>query len=139
MRVSVWRQTVEWAHCDAVGTVFYPNFYTWFDQGTERLFRANRLSYAELRRDYGVVGMPLVETGARYENACRLGDEVEIETWVDEWARRTFLVKHRIAHSDGRLALEGFERRVWAVLDPASPKGVRAIPIPEEAVARFAE
>jgi 4-hydroxybenzoyl-CoA thioesterase len=139
VRSSTWRLTVEWAHCDAVGTVFYPHFYVWFDQGTERLFRANGLSYAELRRDFGVIGMPLVETGARYENACRLGDEVEIESWVEEWARRTFLVKHRVRHVDGRLALEGFERRVWAVADAASPKGARAIPIPGEAIARFAD
>jgi 4-hydroxybenzoyl-CoA thioesterase len=133
------RQIVEWAHCDAAGIVFYPYFYVWFDQATERLFRANRLSYAELRRDFGVVGMPLLETGAKYENACRLGDELEMRTWVEEWAGRTFLVKHQIAHADGRPALDGFERRVWAVPDPASPKGLRAMPVPAEAMARFAD
>jgi len=139
VREHVAKTVVEWAHCDAAGIVFYPYFYTWFDQGTERLFRANRLSYAELRRDFGVAGMPLLETGARYTNACRLGDELVMRTWVDEWAGRTFLVKHAIVHADGRPALEGFERRVWAVPDPAAPKGLRAIPIPEEAIARFAD
>ena len=139
MRVSESRRTVEWAHCDAAGIVFYPYFYIWFDQGTERLFRANRLSYAELRRDFGVVGMPLLETGARYENACRLGEEIEIRSWVEEWAGRTFLVKHRVTHVDGRPALEGFERRAWVVEDPSSPKGMRAIRVPEEAIARFVD
>ena len=139
MRTSVSARTVEWAHCDAAGLVFYPYFYTWFDQGTERLFRANRLSYTELRRDFGVIGMPLLETGARYENACRLGDRVELTTWVEEWAGRTFVVKHRLTHADGRPALEGFERRAWVVEDATSPKGMRAIRIPDEAIARFAE
>jgi len=139
VKVHVWQQTVEWAHCDAAGIVFYPHFYAWFDQGTERLFRANRLSYAELRRDFGVVGMPLVATGASYHNACRLGDELELRSWVDEWAGRTFVVRHRILHADDRLALEGFERRVWAIADSTSPKGVRAIPIPEEAMNRFVD
>lgn len=139
VREHVAKTIVEWAHCDAAGIVFYPYFYTWFDQGTERLFRANRLSYAELRRDFGVSGMPLLETGARYTNACKLGDELVMRTWVDEWAGRTFLVKHAIVHADGRPALEGFERRVWAVPDPAAPKGLRAIPIPEEAIARFTD
>jgi 4-hydroxybenzoyl-CoA thioesterase len=139
VRVHTSRYTVEWAHCDAAGIVFYPHFYTWFDQATERLFSANRLSYAELRRDFGVVGMPLLETGARYENACKLGDRLELETWVDEWAGRTFLVKHRVRHADGRTALEGFERRVLAVPDPDSPRGLRALPIPEAAIARFVE
>jgi len=139
VRTSVSVRTVEWAHCDAAGLVFYPYFYTWFDQGTERLFRANRLSYTELRRDFGVIGMPLLETGARYENACRLGDRVELTTWVEEWAGRTFVVKHRLTHADGRPALEGFERRAWVVEDATSPKGMRAIRIPDEAIARFAE
>jgi 4-hydroxybenzoyl-CoA thioesterase len=130
---------VEWAHCDAAGIVFYPYFYVWFDQATERLFRANRLSYAELKRDFGVVGMPLLETGATYDNACRLGDELEMRTWVEEWVGRTFLVKHQIAHADGRRALEGFERRVWAVPDAASPKGLRAMAVPPEVMARFAD
>ena len=62
-----------------------------------------------------------------------------MRTWVDEWAGRTFVVKHAIAHADGRPALEGFERRVWAVPDPASAKGLRAIPIPEAVIARFAD
>jgi 4-hydroxybenzoyl-CoA thioesterase len=133
------RFTVEWAHCDAAGIVFYPHFYTWFDQATERLFGANRLSYAELRRDFGVVGMPLLETGARYEHACRLGDALELTSWVDEWAGRTFLVKHRIAHADGRTAVEGYERRVWVVDDPASPKRFRAVAVPPEVIARFTD
>ena len=139
MRVSVWRHAVEWAHCDAAGIVFYPHFYVWFDQATERLFKANRLSYAELRRDFGVVGMPLLETGATYATACRLGDEVEMRSWVDEWAGRTFVVKHRVVHADGRPALEGFERRAWVVAAPDSPKGLRAIRVPEEATARFVD
>lgn len=92
-----------------------------------------------MRVHVGVAGMPLLETGARYENACRLGDRLVMHTLVDEWTGRTFLVKHRATHADGRPALEGFERRVWAVPDPASPKGMRAIPIPEEAIARFTD
>ena len=63
--------------------------------------------YAELRRDFGVVGMPLLETGARYDNACKLGDELVIHTWVDEWAGRTFLVKHRVAPRRRALGARG--------------------------------
>src|SRR5262249_50757020 len=139
VKTAISRYTVEWAHCDAAGIVFYPYFYMWFDQGTERLFKANRLSYPELRRDFGVVGMPLLETGARYENACRLGDELELHSWVDEWAGRTFLVRHRVQHADGRAALTGFERRAWVVPDPDSPRGLRAVRVPDEAMARFVD
>ncbi len=137
MKTHVSRFAIEWAHCDAAGIVFYPYFYMWFDQATERLFKANRLGYADLEREFGVAGMPLLETGATYQNACKLGDEVELASWVDEWAGRTFLVVHRLSHADGRPALEGFERRVWVTPDADAAKCMRAIPIPEQAIARF--
>ena len=59
-------------------------------------------------RDFGVSGMPLLETGATYQHPCKLGQDLEVRTWVEEWARRTFLVNHDIVHSDGRTALTGF-------------------------------
>lgn len=130
---------IEWAHCDAAGIVFYPNFYTWFDQGTERLFAANGLSYAELDGDFGISGMPLLETGAQYKNACKLGDNVTMTTWVDAWEGKTFVIKHRIMHADGSEALEGFERRILVVKAPEAPKGMKAIEVPEALRARFTD
>lgn len=127
---------VEWAHCDAAGIVFYPYFFTWFDQATERLFTANGLSSPELNAR-GIFGMPLLETGARYENPCRLGDRLAMNTWVDDWQRKTLLVKHRLQHADGRPALEGFERRAWVVPTPESPRGMTAAEIPPDVIARF--
>ncbi len=137
MTHHVSRFAIEWAHCDAAGIVFYPHFYTWFDQATERLFKANDLSYATIEREFGALGMPLVESGASYTNPCRLGDEVEMTTWIEEWHRKTLLVKHRIVHVEGPLALEGFERRAWVVRDPDSPRGMKAVTIPEEVRKRF--
>ena len=139
MKEYVWTFDVEWAHCDAAGIVFYPNFYTLFDQATGRLFKANGLSYPELLRDFEITGMPLVETGSTYKNKCALDDTLEMTTWVDEWQERTFLVRHRVMHADGRPALEGFERRVFAVDAPDSPKGMRAMTIPQDIMDRFTD
>jgi 4-hydroxybenzoyl-CoA thioesterase len=139
VRVYTGTFQAEWAHCDAVGIVFYPHFYTLFDQATERLFSANRLSYPELKRDYDAPGMPLLETGAKYSNASRLGDTLSIETWVDAWEGKTFVVKHKLTHADGRPALEGFERRVWIKTDPSRPTGFRATEVPESVRARFVD
>jgi len=139
MRVYRTEIKVEWAHCDAAGIVFYPHFYTWFDQATERLFSANALSYAELDRDFGTAGMPLLETGATYKNASRLGDVLTLESYVSDWAGKTFVVTHTLTHADGRPALEGFERRIWVTRDPDHPAGIRAIPVPDEVMGRFVD
>ena len=104
MRVNVSTKRVEWAHCDVAGIVFYPHFYTWFDQATERLFRANNLSYGELKRDFGIAGMPLLETGATYQNPCKLGDNLEIRTCIEAWANRTFLRQARGRSRDQQMA-----------------------------------
>lgn len=137
MKCHVSRFAVEWAHCDAAGIVFYPQIYIWFDQGTERLFKANGLGYAALESEFGVAGMPLLETGATYKNPCRIGDELEIKTWVEQWNRKTFVVKHIVTHADGRVALDGFERRAWIERAPDSPKGMRSVEIPAVAIERF--
>lgn len=139
MKTYKWTFDVEWAHCDAAGIVFYPYFYAWFDQATERLFKANRLSYPEMKRDFDVSGMPLLETGAAYKNKCALGDTLAMSSEVTDWQSRTFKVTHTLTHADGRPALEGFERRVFAVVDPESPKGMRAMEIPDAIKSRFVE
>ena len=130
---------VEWAHCDFAGIVFYPTFYIWFDQGTERLFAANGLSYAQLREDFGIDGMPLLETGTTYKNASKLGSDLTITSWIDAWEGKTFLIKHRIVHADGRGALEGFERRIFVIKDPEMERGMRAVEMPDELRARFVD
>lgn len=137
---AVFRQTrvVAWAECDAAGKVFYPNFYIWFDRATEALFRAADLSFAAMRRDFGIVGMPLLETGATYENVCLHEDGLTVESWVDGWGGKPFVVRHRVTHADGRTALSGFERRVFVVADPDRPSGIRAIAVPPALRARLA-
>lgn len=130
---------VEWAHCDFAGIVFYPTFYIWFDQGTERLFRANGLSYPELGEQFGIDGMPLLETGTTYKNASKLGADLTITSRIDAWEGKTFVVRHRIMHADGREALEGFERRIFVIKDPALERGIKAIAVPDALRARFTD
>ena len=81
--------------------------------------------------------MPLVENGTNYMNACKLGTRLIMTSRVDEWARKTFIVKHRVEHSNGKIALEGFERRVMVIKDPTSEWGIKAIDVPEEIRRRF--
>ena len=137
MKTLEQRFAIEWAHCDSAGIVFYPKFYAWFDQATERLFKANGLGYPDLDREFGVTGMPLGETGSTYRSPCKLSDEIVMKSWVDEWKARSFLAKHVISHENGDIGLEGFERRVMVQPDLGSVKGIKAVRIPDAAVERF--
>ena len=83
--------------------------------------------------------MPLLKTGATYQNPCKLGDDLEIRTCVEAWANRTFLVNHEVIHSDGRLALSGFKRRALVVPAPESEKGIKALEVPDDTKTRFSD
>ena len=85
--------------------------YVWFDRATEKLFRSVQLPLAELRRQFQIVGMPLLESRDEYQNACLHGAELQLESRVESWSGRTFTVQHRVTHADGRPALCGWSGR----------------------------
>jgi 4-hydroxybenzoyl-CoA thioesterase len=125
---------VEWGQCDPAGIVFYPQFLLMFDASTGQLFAQTGLSASEMRRKYSILGMPLVEQGAKFLKPCRFDDEITIESEVEEWGRTSFTVRHRILNR-GQLAVDGFEKRVWAAADPSQPGKIKAQPIPAEIIA----
>ena len=67
------------------------------------------------------MGVPIVETGARFASPVRYGDEVRIETTVSEVREKTFRVEHEVSVG-GRRCATGFEVRAW-VAQPESPGG----------------
>ena len=125
---------IEWGQCDPAGIVFYPQFLIIFDSATAHLFARTGLTAAEMRSRYGIIGMPLVEQGAKFRKPCRFDDEVTVESEAGEWGRASFVVRHRIINN-GELAVEGFEKRVWAAADPEKPGRIKAKAIPTEVIA----
>ena len=138
MRVYRGTFKVEWVHCDAAGIVFYPQFLMIFDASTGHLFARTGLSPLEMRKKYSILGMPLVEQGTRFLKPCRFDDEIVVESSVEEWGRTSFTVRHRILNG-GQLAVDGFEKRVWASADPDQPGRIKPQPIPAEIIAALTE
>jgi len=131
-----WTHEVRFADCDPARIMFYPRFFILFDRGTESLFRSVGLPWEIMYEDEDLIGLPLLEASATFIKACRMGDTLEVESWIAEWQNKTFIVHHRI-HNGGDVALEGREVRVWARRDPDSPKGARAVAIPAYIKGRF--
>jgi YbgC/YbaW family acyl-CoA thioester hydrolase len=127
---------VRWSEADPAGVVFYPRFFEWFDLGTEALFESLGLPWPEMFPAERIVGVPIVESGARFVSPVRYGDEVRIQTTVSEVRERTFRVEHEVSVA-GRPCATGFEVRAW-VARPESPGGsLSAKPIPAGVVARL--
>jgi 4-hydroxybenzoyl-CoA thioesterase len=128
---------IEWGDCDPAGIVFYPRYFAMFDHSTVLLIEAALgMNKHQLYKDYPFDGYPMVETRARFLLPTRYCDDVVIETSVTEVRRSSFHVQHRLT-TDGALAVEGFESRVWIVRDPERPGRFKPQPIPPEIVARL--
>ena len=128
---------IEWGDCDPAGIVFYPRFFAMFDASTTALFeRALGMSKYQFIQRHGIVGYPMVDTRARFIVPARFGDDVVIESTIKEFRRSSFDIEHRLMNGD-KLAVEGFETRVWAARDPSDTSRIKAAPIPEEVIAAF--
>jgi len=137
--VSRRQLTVEWSHCDPAGIVFNSRFFEYFDWGTWTLFeKALGVRPPDLAGAFGIVGLPLVDAGARFIAPARFGDVVELTSQVSEFRRSSFDVDHRLMVR-GELAVEGRETRVWAGRDPGNQSQIKAQPIPTDVIARFAQ
>ncbi|HEY9086062.1 MAG TPA: thioesterase family protein [Candidatus Tyrphobacter sp.] len=106
------RLRVRFGETDAVGVVFYPNYYTFFDLAADALLREAGYPPAEVLRNTGF-SFPIVQSGARIFAPLFHDDEIEIASRVAEVRTRGFRVEHEIFKSGNRIA-EGFEIRVHA-------------------------
>jgi len=137
MLTSHHQVTVEWGHCDPAGIVYFPNYFTYFDSSTNALFlRALGFNKYAMLRKWDIVGIPLVDVGARFIIPSVFGDVVTIESTVVEIKRSSFRMQHRLLKGE-TLAVEGHEIRVWVGRDPANPDKLKSKPIPQDVIARL--
>jgi 4-hydroxybenzoyl-CoA thioesterase len=137
MRVHRHIVTVEWGHCDPAGIVYFPNYFNYFDSSTNALFRrALGFGKYDMLKRYDIVGIPLVDVGARFMLPSVFGDVLAVETRVEQVRRSSFRMLHRV-FKDEALAVEGHETRVWVGRDPGNPEKLKGKPIPAEVVERL--
>ena len=135
MLVNKRQVEIEWGDCDAAGIVFYPRYFAMFDASTAYLLeKATGMKKIAWTRKFAIVGIPMVDTGAKFVIPSRYGDVITIETQATAIRRSSFDIQHRVL-KDGALAIEARETRVWAGRDPDDPTRIKGYPIPEEVAA----
>jgi len=127
---------IEWGDCDPAGIVYYPRFFEMFDSCTNALFEKAGFKKPEMMAKYGLAGIPMVETSARFFVPSSFGDTVTVETTILEWGNSSFRVEHKLYRGD-LLSAEGLEKRVWTVRDTADPKKLKSEKIPQGVKDRF--
>ena len=127
---------IEWGDCDPAGIVYYPRYFAYFDNCTSALFHAAGLPKHQMLKRYGIVGIPMVDTRARFVAPSRFGDDVVVESSIVKWNRSSFEVHHKVFRGDA-LAVECWETRVWAVRVEGDPEKIEGRAVPDEVMAKF--
>lgn len=128
---------IEFGDCDPAGIVYFPNYFRMFDASTAYLFEA-ALGMKKIAwiKQYGILGIPVVDTGATFSKPSRFGDMVTITSTIAGFKRSSFEVVHQLFNG-GDLAIEGRETRVWVATDPDDPLKIKSRAIPDEVIAAF--
>jgi 4-hydroxybenzoyl-CoA thioesterase len=127
---------IQWGDCDPANIVYYPRYFAMFDDSTSTLFEVAGFSKQDLVKKYGLVGIPMVDTRAKFYIPSTYGDWITIETKIESIKRSSCEVKHSVFKGEA-LAIEGFETRVLVGRDPVNPDKLKSAPFPAEMVAKF--
>ena len=125
-RSHVMRYRIAFVDCDPAQIVHFSNYFRWFDTSSREFFTACGLPSWS-----GIIGTPLVDAQASFRNPATYGEDIEIETWVEQWNTKSFVMRHVARRGDTVIA-EGREVRVFAVRDADEPTRIRAVEIPAE-------
>jgi 4-hydroxybenzoyl-CoA thioesterase len=127
---------IQWGDCDPANIVYYPRYFAMFDDSTSILFEQAGFSKQDIVKKYGLVGIPMVDTRAKFYISSTYGDWITIESWIESIKRSSFEVIHKVFKGDA-LAIEAFETRVLVGHHPDDPTRLKSAPMPEEMVAKF--
>ena len=130
-RTTLHTVDIQFGDCDPAGIVFFPNFLRWMDAASLAFFRQCGVPpWRELEASRGIVGTPLLEIATRFVKSATYGEQLRIETRIEEWRPKVFVQAHRVHRGDD-LICEGRETRVFVVRDAAGGR-LKAIPVPED-------
>jgi 4-hydroxybenzoyl-CoA thioesterase len=131
-RSHVMRHRIAFSDCDPAQIVHFANYFKWFDTASREFFTACGIpSWRDTERDRGIIGTPLVDVHGKFLASATYGEDIEIESRVEEWRNKSFVMRHVARRGDTVLA-EGREVRVFAIRDPDDPLRIKAIPVPED-------
>ena len=126
---------IEWGDTDPARIVYYPQYFRWFDNAGHRLFDSLGLSQGEMAKR-GEAGMPIIEAHAEFKRPGYYADWVEVRAEIAEVGSKVITVRYEVWRDEVML-LDGYEKRVIAIHDPADPQRMRAMEITPEMRAKL--
>ena len=82
MKIHETQIRVRYQETDAMGVVYYANYFTWFEVARTEYFRARNILYTKLE-EKGMYLM-VVNASCQYKSPAKYDDLVNIHTWIPE-------------------------------------------------------
>jgi acyl-CoA thioester hydrolase len=118
---------VQWADTDAAGVVWFGNFFRFFEQAEDELFRSLGRTRLQLMSETGVL-MPRVNATCRFFSPARAEELLDVGVAVADVAARRISYEFVVhEHDSGRLVAEGSYQ--VACVSPERFKGVDCPPV----------
>jgi len=129
---NIYSMRIAFSDCDPAQIVFFANYFKWFDTSSREFFTACGIpGWRETTAERGIIGTPLVDAQASFKNSATYGEDISIETSIEEWRGKSFVMRH-IARRGDTVLCEGREVRVFAKQDPDDTLRIKAVPIPDD-------
>jgi YbgC/YbaW family acyl-CoA thioester hydrolase len=127
---NIVERRIMWGDLDALGIVFYPRYYEWFDGCAHQFFEAVGIPHDRLWKEHGIV-FGLTETRCQYKKAGRYHQRVKIGTQLQDLRTRGLTLQHTITREDdGKTMVVGVEKRVC--MDASDIRNLKITTIPEK-------
>jgi 4-hydroxybenzoyl-CoA thioesterase len=131
-RRHIHRHRIAFSECDPAQIVFFANYFVWFDTASREFFADCGIpTWHVTESERGIIGTPVLDVQAKFLNSATYGEDIEIETTVEQWNNKTFVMRHVARRGDTVLA-EGREVRIFAVRDPEDKRRIKSIPVPAD-------
>ncbi len=107
---------VRYAETDAMGVVYYANYFVWFEVARGAFCQAYGINYQAIEDS----GTPLavVEAHCRYRAPARYGDRIITRVRLTDLTGSTLRFEYQVVNAeDRRLLAEGWTRHVWVTRD----------------------
>jgi acyl-CoA thioester hydrolase len=113
---------VEYVDTDATRTVYYGNYFRYFERAEEEFYRSLGFSFAGFR-ERGL-WLARVEAFCQYKKPARYDDLLEVEVSVEELKEKAIKLGFRVSHKEGGDLL-AFGHLVTVVADMRTDKARR--------------
>ena len=72
-------------------------------------------------KEFGVIGLPIIDVDSEFLARSSYGDMIEVTSWVRERMDKTLITSYEIQNYSRRLAVKVTEVRIWAKRRPEEP------------------